>query len=36
MSFFSNLIEDKDSFDLHEYSDGIVLLLIKDEYCLEK
>ena len=36
MSFISKVIEDKDSFDLREHSDGILLLLIKGEHCLEK
>ena len=29
-------MEDKDSFDFREHSDGILLLLIKDVHCLEK
>ena len=36
MSFVSKVIKDKDSFDLREHSDEILLLLIKDEHCLEK
>ena len=36
MSFISKVIEDKDSFDLRGHSDGILLLLIKGEHCLEK
>ena len=36
MSFISKVIEDKDSFGLREHSDGILLLLIKGEHCLEK
>ena len=36
MSFISKVIEDKDSFDLLGHSDGILLLLIKGEHCLEK
>ena len=34
--FISNVIEDEDSFDLREHSNGILLLLIKGEHCLEK
>ena len=29
-------MEDKDSFDFHGHSDGILPLLIKCVYCLEK
>ena len=29
-------MEDKDSFDFHGHSDGILPLLIKGAYCLEK
>ena len=36
MSFISKVIEHKDSSDLREHSDGIFLLLIKGEHCLEK
>ena len=36
MSFISKVIENKDSFDLREHADGILLLLIKGEHCSEK
>ena len=36
MSFISKVIEDKDSFDLREHSDAILLLLMKGKHCLEK
>ena len=36
MSFILYVMEDKDSFDFHGHSDGILLLLIKCVYCLEK
>ena len=36
MSFISKAIKDKDSLDLREHSDEILLLLIKGEHCLEK
>ena len=29
-------MEDKNSFDFRGHSDGILLLLIKGKYCLEK
>ena len=36
MLFISKVIEDKDSFDLLGYSNGILLMLIKGEHYLEK